>query len=672
MGAKYLFFALLTLFLCQPATAQYIQDYGDVSSEQWEINSFEDDADAHSIILFDFGESYVDRDFEIIHKRHKRIKILDPEESNFTEVQLAVFDDNEIQRLRNLSAHTINRAPDGTVTKVEVEKDDIFTEDSGEFEVTSFTFPALEPGSIIEYEYEMIFGNPGAMPDWTFQHSSPILHSEYRVLTPDILEFRAYRYGLLSYENTTDDDEYMREMKSYANIARAISDYSFFRTVLKNAPAVRSEPYVTALINYKNHMKFQLAGYRDNNGYYTSYMNTWTEIAEELMDSKQFGESITTRRSLRKKAEAIVEGIDSDLYKAKALYDHVAENVQWNDRHSLFATDRADDILEDLSGNSTDKALLLISLLRSVDLEADPVLISTRSRGWVDWNYPTPYSFNHTLVLLQIDGNLMILDPLDEIIPFGMMNPSSINGSGLLVLDDNAQIVDISPDNLSSTRNTSLLTIDATGKLSANIRTDYYGYEAILHRKLAEEDEKVYLEENHLENAPGSTINSYSVENVDDADQPLIVKAKIENDRYATAAGDMIYINPFFKDRMSENPFSNPNRQYPVEFNFGRSKEYTTTINIPAGYEVVEMPENYSEQFSEKAGFSFISQVDQDIIQMRLGIMNNEMKVEKDRYEDLRNYYANLTEFFNQQIVLKKKETADVPASGAESNASGK
>jgi len=579
-----------------------------------------------------------------------------------------------LQRLRNVSAQTINRGPDGEIETIEVDGDQIFTEDSGYWEVTSFTFPALEPGSIIEYRYEIIYRNPAALPDWTFQHSSPILHSEYRVLVPDFLEYRSYMYGLLPYEQLSDDDndEYMNEMRSYANLAPARSNYRFYRTVLKNAPAIRSEPYVTSLLNYKNHMKYQLSGYTSSNGFYESYMNTWEEISEELLDSDQFGNSITTRRSLRRSTEEIIEGIDDDLEKARAIYDYVATNVQWNGNYSFTTTDRADDIFEDLSGNSSDKAILLISMLRSADLQADPVLISRRERGRVDWNYPTPNSFNHTLVLLQIGEGMVLLDPIDKVIPFGMLNPSSINGSGLLITEDNSQIVDILPDNLSSIRTTTLLSIDGQGHVSAELRSDYYGYEAIIHRKLAEdEDEQTYLEENHLENAPGSEILDYELLNLDDSSEPLIIKATVDADQYATVAGDMIYINPFFKDRVSENPFSKPDREFPVEFNFGTSKQFTATINIPEGYEVVEVPENTSLQFSENARFSFIQQVSNNIIQMRLGIVNNEIEVGTERYDDLRNYYASLTEFFNQQIVLRKSDDAAESNPDIESGQSG-
>jgi len=676
MGLRLLVIALLCAVSSQTVTAQYVQEFGEVSFEQWDINTFKNDENAHSIILFDVGESYVDRDIEIIHKRHTRIKILNPEQSDFTEIEIPVYTENSAQRIRRLSAQTINRNPDGEVTTIEVDGDQIFTEDSGNYEVTSFTFPALEAGSIIEYSYEMIYKNPAALPDWTFQHSSPILHSEYRVMIPDFLEFRSYKYGLLPYEELTSDDneEYMNKMRSYANMAPARSGYKFYRTVLKNAAAIRSEPYLTAVINYKNHIKYQLSGYTDNSGFYTSYMNTWKEISEELMDSNNFGKSITTRRSMRKSTEEIIDGIEGDLEKARAIYDYVASKVQWNGRFSFTSTDRADDILEDLSGNSTDKALLLISMLRSADLVADPVLISTRARGRVDWSYPTPYSFNHTLVLLQTDDQLLLLDPVSEIIPFGILNPSSINGSGLLIRDDNAQIVDITPDNLSFVRTTTLLTIDERGHLKATLRSDYQGYDAILHRNIAEdEDQKTYIEEHHLDHAPGSTIIDYEILNIDDTSEPLTVTANVENEQYATVAGDMIYINPFFKDRVAENPFSNPDRKFPVEFNYGSSKQYITTVNVPDGYEVVDIPENTSQQFSERAGFSFIQQVSRNIIQMRMTIVNNEINVGTDRYEELRNYYATMSDFFKQQIVLKKSVDADTPdaSAGTDSGPSG-
>ncbi|MGM0745601.1 DUF3857 and transglutaminase domain-containing protein [Rhodohalobacter sp.] len=657
MRARILFLIIILSFLCWPASAQNILEWGDVSLEQWEVNSFENDENAHSIILFDVGESYVDENIEIIHKRHKRIKILNPDQSDYTEIKIPVYDDRSVQRLRNVSAQTINRGADGEAVKIEVEKDNIFTENSDDWEITSFTFPALEPGSIVEYEYEIIYSNPGALPGWTFQHSSPTLHSEYRVLVPDFLKFSSYNYGYLPFEQTDDDDKHMNRMSRYYNLAPSFANYTFFRTVLKDAPAIRDEPYVTTLDNYKNQVKYQLAGYTNNDGLYRSYMSTWDEIADELLGSHSFGKSITTRRSLRKSTEEIIDGIDDEMEKARTIYNYVAENVQWNNKYRLSTTDRAHKILEDLSGNSSDKAILLISMLRSAGLQADPVIVSTRSNGNVDWNYPTPRSFNHTIVLLQIKDTILLLDPVDDIIPFGILNPPSINGSGLLMRGDNANIVDITPDNLSSVRTASVLNLDSTGNLSVQLRSNYHGYDAIVHRYLAEqEDQQTYLEENHLENAPGSEIEKFELLNLDDSSKPLTVNADIVNEQYATVAGNMIYINPFFKDRISKNPFSNPDRNFPVEFNYGTNKQVKTTLIIPEGYEIVEIPENSSAQFSEKTGFSFMHQVAGNTVQMLLVTVNNEIMVNADRYEDLRNYYAFLTEFFNQQIVLRKTD----------------
>jgi hypothetical protein len=268
---------------------------------------------------------------------------------------------------------------------------------------------------------------------------------------------------------------------------------------------------------------------------------------------------------------------------------------------------------------------------------------------------------------------MILLDPLDEVIPFGILNPSSLNDSGLLIREDQTQIVDILPDNMSSVQTTTLMTLNEQGHVSVDLRSNYSGYDGIVQRKLSEEDdEQTYLEEYHLDNAPGSDIISFELANTEDTSSPFTVEASIENQQYATQAGDMIYINPFFKDRMSENPFSNPDREFPVEFNYGSSKSFTTTLNLPDGYEVVDIPANATHRFSDNAGFSFIRQVSNNMVQMRLTIVNNEITVDTDRYQELREYYATLSEFFNQQIVLRK--TADEPGnSGANStdNSSG-
>lgn len=658
---KGVLWSFLILMSVMDVDARQLQDWGDVTSAEWETDYFPDDDEAHSVVLFDVGESYIDRSLKVVHTRHKRVKIIDPENSVYADMEISVYGDRNVQSMRKLEAHTLNMRPDGSVERTEVGKREFYSEKSGDWEVNTFAFPALREGSIIEYRYTMIYGSPVYMPDWEFQESSPVVHSEYRVMVPDFLTYNVYMYGYETFENTRDTSELERKMLRYANAAKGYSRNMIYHIILKDAPAIRAEPFISSLSNYRNSVKFNLSGYTDEYGRHQGYLNTWEEIADQLAGNRYFGVELRSKRKIRSVVNELTDGIDSDYDKAVAIYNYVASSIQWDGKFRMFTTDRLTDVLDTRTGTSADKSLLLTNMLRTAGLDANPVLISTRENGVVDWGYARLEPFNHVLSLLTIGEQLYLLDPVDDIIPFGVLYPSSINKNGLLLREEKASIVDIGQQMDSSTHTVALMSVGENGEISSQLNTKYSGYEAIIHRRLAEmEGEESYIEETMLEYLPDSRLEESKLIAIDNPEEPFSVELTFENDRYGAVAGDMIYLNPFLVERISENPFTNPKRAFPVEFNFKSMKNYMTTITIPSTFEVVEIPESGVHQFSENMTFRLVTQVVDNSIQLMMTMLNGESEIPSEYYEDLRKYYTALADTYNQQIILKRKSPDDV------------
>jgi hypothetical protein len=661
----------IIFFLFSSSTFAFqVQDWGVVNQEEWVSDFFSDDDEKHSVIMFDFGESFIDHSHNVIHTRHKRIKILDPENSDYSDIRIHVYNDRSVQILRRVEAQTLNRAPNGDIVKTELGRRDFYSETSGDWEVTTFAFPALEVGSIVEYKYEIRYGSPVYMPDWDFQHRSPIVHSEYRVMVPDYLNYRVYKYGYEQFEDkNVNTQEVLRQMSRNVLAASGYSQNSMYHMILRDAPAIRPEPYITSLANYRNKVKFQLVGFVDATGMQRNYLSTWDEIAERLNNMSRFGKELNSRRSIRSVVDEITNGIDSDYERAKAIYNYVASDIKWDGRFRFVASERLTNILDNKTGTSADKSLLLTNMLRTAGFEAHPVLISTRDNGKVDWTFASVNVFNHVLTLVVLGDVLYMLDPLDDIIPFGILSPSSLNQSGLLIQDGLAKIIDIEPQMQSSSRTSILTVINEEGGIQSEMNIQFAGYEAIIQRKNAEDDGKdLYLEKEILEYLPDSKIVSSELLDLDNPDEPFGVRVAFENDRYASVAGDMIYINPFLFDRITENPFRNPTRAFPVEFNFGIQKRLTTTISVPENFEIVEVPEYRTHQFSDNTTFRLIGQVVNNDIQLMMTMSFGDNEIRSEYYDDLRSYYTALANVYNEQIVLKRKSDTSLIVSDSDEN----
>jgi hypothetical protein len=66
------------------------------------------------------------------------------------------------------------------------------------------------------------------------------------------------------------------------------------------------------------------------------------------------------------------------------------------------------------AGDELEKTLLLVALLRTLRIEADPVLVSTRYQNTLVNYHPSPVLFNHIIAGVAVDGQTFWLDVTDE------------------------------------------------------------------------------------------------------------------------------------------------------------------------------------------------------------------------------------------------------------------
>jgi len=61
-------------------------------------------------------------------------------------------------------------------------------------------------------------------------------------------------------------------------------------------------------------------------------------------------------------------------------------------------------------GDCKDKALLLVTILRALDIEAYPALVNTEAQEAIDEWQPSPYAFNHAIAQVVLDGQTYWID----------------------------------------------------------------------------------------------------------------------------------------------------------------------------------------------------------------------------------------------------------------------
>src|SRR5205085_10865348 len=117
----------------------------------------------------------------------------------------------------------------------------------------------------------------------------------------------------------------------------------------------------------------------------------------------------------------VVAGIDDPLTKAKRVYEFVKQKFEWNGVYGLYSEYGLRKALDLGKGNVGDINLTLIASLVAADLNAEPVILSTRANGFPVELHPVLSDFNYVIARLTIDNKTYLLDATDDFLPFGLI-----------------------------------------------------------------------------------------------------------------------------------------------------------------------------------------------------------------------------------------------------------
>src|SRR5690606_32497730 len=131
-------------------------------------------------------------------------------------------------------------------------------------------------------------------------------------------------------------------------------------------------------INYISSINYELAKYYSPAGRQINFAQEWSDIDRELMSNPDFGGQIKNTKAFREILSDLLQGTDSDLAKAQAIYYYIQSNINWSGYLGKYAEQGITKTLQSKKGNTGDINLALVAGLNAAGIEAFPVIISTR------------------------------------------------------------------------------------------------------------------------------------------------------------------------------------------------------------------------------------------------------------------------------------------------------
>ncbi|MCZ8198430.1 MAG: DUF3857 domain-containing protein [Flavobacterium sp.] len=626
----------LTLFLLL-STSVFSQKYelGKVSIAELQEKQHPIDTSAVAAILFEIGKTYFE-DATTITKVTTRIKIYKKEGYEWANTEVPYFLGENVYFS---DAFTYNLV-DGKIEKTKLKSNGEFDEKINKYRSRKkIAMPNIKEGSIIEYEYQSRTPGYNTPRDWYFQTNIPVNYSEYNFLIPNALVFnkqiKGYYFPKISTEGKYNDD-------------------TLTKYILKNIPAMNEEPFVNNINNYKASVSFELAMINIPGRFYKEYTTNWEAVTEKIYLNDDFGGELKKIGYFEEDINTLISGITTRDEKIAAIFSFVKSKVKWNNFTSYYCNDGVKKAYKDNIGNVAEINLMLTAMLRYAGVDANPVLLSTRSNGIAF--FPNRTAFNYVISAIEIEDGLILLDATEPYSTPNILPTRDLNWFGRLIRKDGTSTeVNLTPTNLSTEINNLQVTLDDKGGINGKIRTQFNGHNALNFRQEnINIDKETYLEKLEDKN-DALEISDYIRDNELDLFKPLVETYSFKDTNAFEVINDKLYISPLFFLSVNENPFKQEKREYPVDFGFPFEKSYNINIEIPEGYKVETLPFQSKFITEEDIGaFKYLIEDSGNKIQLRITYSINAAIVSSEFYPTLKDFFQKMIDKQNEKIVLKK------------------
>jgi len=531
-----------------------------------------------------------------------------------------------------------------------------------------FTLPSVEVGSILEYYFEVRYGQYAlSSPLWEIQQPYFIRKAHY-AFTPStvFLSGRGVAGGTYLRDIYVRDEHGDRADNLIwlpllpPGVAVKKDPSGRYTVDLADVPPMPNEEWMPPVQDFRYRVLFYYIKAQSINEFWLDEFKRWSKDVDHFAEPS---------KPIKDAVGGLVAPGDSDLDKAKKLYRAVQalDNTDYSRKKTeaelkqldMKTAKRAEDTWAQKSGSREDIALLYLAMLRAAGLNANAMKVVDREQGIFDRAHLNVHQLNNTIVILNIAGKEITLDPGEKMCPFQTVSWRHSNAGGFLQGAD-ANSSKMSPAQLYSDNKLSRtgdITIDAKGNATGSLRFTMTGQEALRWRQLA-----LRNDENEVKKQFDHSLEAFVPEGIeahiddfmglDDPDANLIAVIKIHGS-LGTATSKRLLLPAFFLETRGTHPFVDQEKRLePVDMKYGEITGEQITYHLPSGFTIEGAPQDATITWPDHAicVTKSVSSPGQIIVARKLARPFTFVK--QDDYKDLHGFYQKVAAADQQQLVL--------------------
>lgn len=594
-------------------------------------------------VLYNSHHYRLDRNGTLYVDVFNRIKIYNKDKAgDYLTKEIYVYDGNRgKEKLADVKAFTYNMEAD-KMKSTKVEKDNKYkSTENKSSTVTKFAFPEVKDGSVVEYSYTIESPYYYSMPKVMVQRELPVKYLEYVLDAPLQFSYTINYTGTLvpTYIDVKEKTMYGGDYKSY--------NYGF-----KNIPAYKDENFVGNNDNFKSSIKPEINSVAINSQI-KRYSMTWEDVRKTLYAHENFGGELKNKSIIKNILPAEIKSIVNESERADAIFKFVQNEYKWNREVGLIADDGVRKLLNTKTGNSAEINFLLVMLLNDANLKADPVVLSTVSRGALMTYIPSLTQLNYVIAQVNLTNGGVLYDATSKYTSKNMLPLRAQNNVGYLMTNKDFKEVNINYQDKSNTTLTVNAKLNKDGTFSGNFSDSDTKLFAMMANEMFNENsleyQKLYKEKFKF---PINDLKSQGKESGN-----FETTFNFDSDTFVDAVGNKLVFNPLLFLFAKNHDFDQvEERKSPLEFYSAYTRVKKVTIDLPEGFVFENIPT--SKKFrTDDDEISYLYFVKQD---------GNKLVVEttttvkspiypKEYYTAFKQIFDNITKMEGQVVTAVRK-----------------
>lgn len=585
-----------------------------------------------------------------ILEHHVRLKVFDETAREASIIAIPYYFENNMERISSIEGYTY--LPSGSRIPV-LEKDIRTININSRYNVKEFTMPEVANGSILEYSYIIERRYIEELPDFFLSDKVPIEAAKLTITYPKYLRYQSL---IENYDGTILHDVVYTDTSTVPKVFTIPQPKPVVteRWMVHDVPGIEEEEFISTLDDYRAKIKFLLSEFGIPR---QQLENNWEVVVARIRDKTNPWEGIRQNAVAQAKGDSIARALSSspDEVVQDSIYRFLNKRVRFSGTHSPYSTESGAQVI---AGEPVDQAAVnqtLVAMLRGADIEANPVLISTRKAGKINMSFPSFYQFNGQMVQSKIGDQIYLMDASFPHSQPGLIPVDMYGSRGLVLKEDSYEWLDINPDKS---------IFDIQVQIDANLRSDgtlegtvgasQRGYPAqrIRQQRADGMSDAEILEQTLFDGYPDLKAENIRIKNIDDYAEPIQLSAQFEIEKYATSFTDGLKFRPMIVGYRSENPFSDTNRNFPITLDAPERLDVSYSISLPAAYSAEEGIRNQSVSLPG-ADFEEIYNIDEGKMDYEFHINIEQKDFSADFFPQLYNLYKRWVELSNTAWLIK-------------------